>query len=213
MIAGKRCRRCESILPASDFHKDRRSRDGLKQYCKECALVILGEVRERKRSMKSRDDVYSSDYKKKCNKCGNEFPACDFQYNPLRADWLAASCFRCMDEYHKNRSSDPKKKRRLKNNSLRHRFGIDMDFYEEMLEFQGGVCAICGRDDQVKTASLGVDHNHASGEVRGLLCRLCNSAIGKLGDDYDRIIRAAEYLKSPTTALMKSKNRKGARVA
>lgn len=210
MIASKRCPRCTSILPVSDFHGDRRSKDGLKSYCKKCALVVLGEVRERKRAMKSRDDVYSSDYQKKCNKCREELPACDFQYNPLRADWLAASCFRCMDEYEKSRRMDPEKRRRLKSNSLRCRFGIDMDFYEEMLEFQGGACAICGGDDQVKTASLGVDHDHATGEVRGLLCRSCNSAIGQLGDDYGRIIRAAEYIAEPTTKAM---SRKGARVA
>ena len=69
-----------------------------------------------------------------------------------------------------------------------------------MLAAQGGGCAICGcepRDD----ISLHVDHDHATGEIRGLTCFRCNDALGDLGDDPDRLLRAVEYLSSGVESL------------
>jgi hypothetical protein len=51
---------------------------------------------------------------------------------------------------------------------------------------QGGECAICGL--------VGVDHDHATGAVRGILCFRCNAAIGQLDDEPDRARGLAEYL-------------------
>lgn len=61
---------------------------------------------------------------------------------------------------------------------LKTRFGLDPEDYEEMLEKQDGRCAICGSlpDGQ----HLSVDHNHETGDVRGLLCQPCNLALGHL---------------------------------
>lgn len=52
-------------------------------------------------------------------------------------------------------------------------FGITMDDYERMLESQHELCAICGHICMTY-ANLTVDHDHETGEVRGLLCRSCN---------------------------------------
>lgn len=60
-----------------------------------------------------------------------------------------------------------------------------------MLDRQGGACAICL---QVRTETLHVDHCHATGAVRGLLCGACNRALGLLNDDPGLIRRAADYL-------------------
>jgi hypothetical protein len=64
--------------------------------------------------------------------------------------------------------------------------------YERMLVAQNGVCAICRQRDNGKR--LAVDHSHATGRVRGLLCFSCNTGIGKLGDDPARLRLAADYL-------------------
>lgn len=61
----------------------------------------------------------------------------------------------------------------------------------EYLKRQGGKCAICLKEIDMKAY---VDHDHATGRVRGLLCGLCNSAIGMLKDDPARIRRAADYV-------------------
>lgn len=62
---------------------------------------------------------------------------------------------------------------RYRDRNLRSRYGITLAEYEEMVEEQGGRCALCG-----KRQKLCVDHDHSSGEVRGLLCKICNSRLG-----------------------------------
>jgi transcription elongation factor Elf1 len=73
----------------------------------------------------------------------------------------------------------------------RRSYGITPDVYEEMYADQMGECLICGRYHDV----LCIDHCHATGKIRGLLCRSCNSGIGQLGDDPDRIRKALDYLR------------------
>ena len=60
-------------------------------------------------------------------------------------------------------------------------YGIEVEEYEALLAAQGGVCAICGRDecDAVK-GFLCVDHIAGTVKIRGLLCSQCNSAVGLL---------------------------------
>ena len=53
--------------------------------------------------------------------------------------------------------------------------GVAGDDYARLLEAQGGGCAICGATP--KTRRLHVDHDHATGMVRGLLCHRCNRAL------------------------------------
>lgn len=64
--------------------------------------------------------------------------------------------------------------------SLRRRYGITPEDFERMLTVQAGLCAICGCDPATKYTAkwhrvLHVDHNHETGEVRGLLCHKCNT--------------------------------------
>lgn len=55
-------------------------------------------------------------------------------------------------------------------------------------------CAICGRKAYPAGSRLVPDHNHATGEVRGLLCQPCNSALGLMGEKAERLLAAARYL-------------------
>lgn len=79
---------------------------------------------------------------------------------------------------------------------LRAAYGISLAQYEEMLVAQDGRCRICGSDKaDSRGRSLHVDHDHATGRVRGLLCNQCNHAIGLLQDSPERFERAADYLR------------------
>jgi Recombination endonuclease VII len=79
-----------------------------------------------------------------------------------------------------------------KNTAIRRkrRYGLTTEQYEAMLVFQDGKCALCGTGKPVD-----IDHDHASGRVRGLLCRSCNVGLGQLGDTVEGLERAIAYLK------------------
>lgn len=85
-------------------------------------------------------------------------------------------------------SLTPEANRRKK---LREKYGITPEDYERMFAEQQGRCAICHAEDP----RLVVDHDHATGAVRGLLCHSCNVALGWLRDREDAAERAAEYLR------------------
>lgn len=81
---------------------------------------------------------------------------------------------------------------------LRKTFGISLAEYAALAATQGNRCAICGRVETEtrngRVKALAVDHDHESGQVRGLLCVACNTGIGKFGDDPKRLRTAAEYI-------------------
>lgn len=73
---------------------------------------------------------------------------------------------------------------------LRRRYGITSDEAHALLERQGGLCAIC----RVAPAQH-VDHDHATGAVRALLCFNCNGGLGQFKDDPQVLLAAAEYVR------------------
>lgn len=66
------------------------------------------------------------------------------------------------------------------------RYGLGFD---ELAELDKGACEVCD-----VTENLHVDHDHETGEVRGLLCQGCNTALGAVKDDLRRLVRLAAYL-------------------
>lgn len=84
-------------------------------------------------------------------------------------------------------------------------YGLQPGDYNRLLTAQGGVCATCGpRTGRNGSGGrrLAVDHNHATGEVRGLLCSTCNRSIGDQHDDPDTFQRIADYLRNPPARLV-----------
>jgi hypothetical protein len=70
------------------------------------------------------------------------------------------------------------------------------DQYQRIFTDQHGGCAICGAHHGNTVATrLCIDHNHVTGELRGLLCRRCNTAIGYFGDSSAIIKHVIAYLK------------------
>ena len=77
--------------------------------------------------------------------------------------------------------------------SLRFHYGMTPEEYEELLSAQNGVCAICQQPCK-SGRHLAVDHDHETDKVRGLLCAPCNTAVGLMGDDPDRLRAAISYI-------------------
>ena len=76
---------------------------------------------------------------------------------------------------------------------LLERYGISLEQYEAILARQGGACAICREPAR---GTLAVDHCHATGEVRGLLCFKCNVVLGLCEDDPGITLAAIAYLEA-----------------
>lgn len=74
------------------------------------------------------------------------------------------------------------------------RYKITGDDYDALLDEQNGCCAICRVPQEDIAKSLCVDHNHDTGEVRGLLCHRCNTGLGHFNDEIKHLMRATQYL-------------------
>jgi hypothetical protein len=72
---------------------------------------------------------------------------------------------------------------------LRRMYGITAEHFDEMMLAQGGACAVC-----LVVTRLVVDHNHTTGEVRGLLCHHCNSALGMLKESERSCLNLLAYI-------------------
>lgn len=86
---------------------------------------------------------------------------------------------------------------------LKCKYGITPEVYEALHLAQGGLCRICRQPESEKIAKgrattrrLSVDHDHATGTLRGLLCRACNRALGGFKDDPELLLAAAVYLEN-----------------
>lgn len=103
-------------------------------------------------------------------------------------------------EYVRNRSPEDrarKKRERDRRYYYRNRprvtakrYGLPVDALDAMRSAQGGHCALCPAVERLE-----VDHDHATGKVRGLLCRRCNLSLGHLREDVALLGRMIEYLR------------------
>lgn len=64
--------------------------------------------------------------------------------------------------------------------SLERKYGMTLDDYSNLYTKQEGRCALCRVHQRDLNYKLNVDHDHKTGEVRGLLCTLCNVNLGEI---------------------------------
>lgn len=145
---------------------------------------------------------------KACNKCGTLKDLSEFHNVTRNKDGKHGSCKECQREYYrkqeqkrKETASDRWSSFKEKNPTYRRSYdlrvwyGLTIEEYDNLLEFQGGGCAICGKPC-ASGKRLAVDHDHTTGEVRALLCMRCNKfVIGNL--NLKTAEAAFEYLKYP----------------
>lgn len=145
---------------------------------------------------------------KTCRDCGEGKSASEFHAHNATKDRLQLYCKSCMghrntkwrsrnkdklQECERNRPKRTPEERRRQ--QLWREYKILPEQYDKMLREQSGLCAICGTDNPGAGRTLmNVDHDHSTGDVRGLLCMGCNVALGHMSDDVDRLRSAIKYL-------------------
>lgn len=160
----KTCKVCRETKPLDAFYANKGGRDRRRPDCKACHLA------RRRESYRANPEKYIE----RVQRWQRENPE---RYKAKLAEYAASG---------KKKISDRK-------SYLKRTYGISLEEYDAMLAAQGGGCAICGSPGR-DYISLHVDHDHETGDIRGLLCFTCNNALGDLGDSFERMLRAAEYL-------------------
>ena len=85
-------------------------------------------------------------------------------------------------------------------------YGITGEIYRAMLTAQSEVCAICGTLDPGKGEFFAIDHDHATSQIRGLLCVHCNVGLGHFNDDPKTMTKAIKYLQRSSLTLKPTGN-------
>lgn len=123
-----------------------------------------------------------------CSECGTPFSA----YAP-NAKYCSDLCLRLSKQ--RAVKLHPDYALRARRSSLKRKFGISLEDYDNMLETQGFRCAICRVHHTEISRNLAVDHDHVTGHVRGLLCVECNRGLGAFKDSETFMFKAINYLR------------------
>jgi hypothetical protein len=147
---------------------------------------------------------------KTCKGCGETKPLDEFYKITENRDGRTGKCKVCIRAQNAayKASQDP---RDIRSSKLEYKYGITLEVFEEMLESQGGRCAICDKGADAEERAMHVDHDHKCCPytknqkicgrcIRGILCRHCNVSLGWLEGDPKRLDRVLKYLGlEPTT--------------
>lgn len=132
----------------------------------------------------------------RCRICGEEKPPDKFYRDKHSRTGHCTYCRDC-----RNVALTPEQKKAAqRKHRLSKLFGLTLEEYEAKLAAQNGVCAICcqpetGTSGMHRTPRrMAVDHNHTTGQVRDLLCHLCNSALGSFMESPELLKNAITYL-------------------
>jgi hypothetical protein len=198
-MATKFCRDCGDYRPVSDFSRNARSRDGLAFYCRSHLAERSLRNREARRTKprvqrRPAEGLLVPDGHKWCPDCEQVLPLAQFVRTVASSSGYSAYCKPC----HTTRSRKSREKvGGSRTYHLTRRYGITAAEADYLLERQQGLCAICRAAQAVH-----VDHDHATGAVRALLCFNCNGGLGQFKDDPNVLRAAAEYVEFHTLSQL-----------
>ena len=125
-----------------------------------------------------------------------------------------SSCIDCMKWKQKNRWNSRTPKKRLEQH-LKHKYGVSPEAFLKAWDDQKGHCAICKdilpdlMTYENRRRGYAIDHNHETGEFRGILCTECNTLLGMSGDSPEILGEAIKYLESKGNySAIRTKNTK-----
>jgi len=119
---------------------------------------------------------------KTCNRCKQDKDSTEFYKQKLTKDGLKCWCKECTREYNAlyspSNTGDRVRKKPVYNyiKTLKYNYGLSPTDYSDKLKRQKQKCAVCGEDKGNRRFC--VDHNHETGQTRGILCSKCNHLVG-----------------------------------
>lgn len=130
---------------------------------------------------------------KRCSACHLAKSHGEFNRSSYTSDGLYNQCRSCVKA--RKKQDRERDKERNRDRRLQAEFGLTGDQYAGLAESQHNACAICRRPCRTNRR-LAVDHDHVTGQVRGLLCGSCNNGLGRFRDDPELLRSAAAYLEA-----------------
>lgn len=138
-------------------------------------------------------------YTKICRVCKEEKSFTEYykkQFGKYGVDSICKNCSKKKTyAYRQDQMSSKSKYIIARKSALKSKYNMTLEEYEILFNNQDGLCAICQKREK-QNKLLAVDHCHKTGKIRGLLCSVCNTAIGKLNDDPKLLDKAARYLRA-----------------
>lgn len=137
-----------------------------------------------------------------CTGCADIKAPSDFLISSISRK-RSSKCRSCRNKKARDQYKDPKVKELFRNRQLRYEFGITLEDYNKMFTNQQGCCLTCKRHQSSLSKVLVVDHDHTSGEVRGLLCDYCNRLLGNYENKPELFKEFDTYLNRSNIRLVK----------
>lgn len=191
----KKCTRCQKTKIAADFAKDPTHKDRRASRCKPC---MAKTARQRRRWQKRQ--ISHTPAILVCSTCKQEKAATEFHLNRCRKTGRTHQCKQCVlvaAARHRRKAGDTAYNRlNTRERRLKQLYGLSLAAYDAWRLQQGNCCALCSKpfeDDKIH-----VDHDHKTGQLRGLLCPKCNVGLGLFNDDPALLTTALEYLTRTT---------------
>jgi DNA-directed RNA polymerase subunit RPC12/RpoP len=131
--------------------------------------------------------------KLKCSSCKESKVPSLFYKNKSTKTGYSNQCQDCRKKWKPSEEQKLRYNERTRVWNRKKLSGFTKEDFETKLKEQGYKCAICGTDDPGKT-NWHADHDHKTGQKRGVLCHKCNTGLGLLKDDIDILCAAIEYI-------------------
>lgn len=139
-----------------------------------------------------------TDVEKRCPRCDTHKVLDEFPLDKNGTYGRYGYCKECKSSYMreagKRRTADGSNYRFRLKDTLR-RYGVTVEWFENRMRENDGRCEICGTRNFGKARRPAIDHNHTTGEARGLLCGSCNQGLGAFKDSPELLKLAIEYLR------------------
>ncbi len=126
-----------------------------------------------------------------CNKCGEGKPLEDFPFNN---GYRRKRCRGCRVKAQREwRKKNPIKVKEAQRRHKLKKYGITDVEYQKIIKTQNNRCEVCGNEEKERP-KMPIDHNHATGKFRGVICSRCNRVLGAVDDEATLLRKLAEYL-------------------